>query len=297
MARVSRSDQRGGSSSTRCGTQGTGSDEDRVHDRSIVSCLLFAALVAAAPLLSAERARADEVPPADPADQTAALESDRPDHAPPASTRKPPAPVTEEANETNETNEEPGFWSDVVEKFVPLSLTDPLATEVDDNLWSFFVGGVLGGIGGQAWLPLLFFDVDAPKGYGLDALQIWAAHTLPHVFAPLLFTVPIIGIPVLFVIFAIIGFTPVWPILTPIGVVLSIAVAFVWQTFSVVAIALNAPALLVNHFYFTPVALANAYNRRLLESRGAAPAAIAPPPAPPDDKTHDDEPAAPAPAD
>lgn len=133
--------------------------------------------------------------------------------------------------------EEVGFF----EKYYPLAMDDELHPDLEDNWVWFFVAGALAEVGGHIWVPMLAADLDFPDGYLEDALFILAAKAAPHVALFALF----LPATALFII-------------PPVGFV---AFIIAWGLNAFV----NIPTALVDIFYFAPVALVNAYNRRAKE--------------------------------
>jgi len=114
------------------------------------------------------------------------------------------------------------------ERWSPFSIDDGLQPMVDDNLFVFFLGGLLFPIAGNVWIPALFVG-EPPPGYWSDALLSWFFHVVA---------------------------------LVVVGVVLGAASA-IFQPLAAATAPLMFVFLLANAFYLVPVATINAYDRGL----------------------------------
>lgn len=120
---------------------------------------------------------------------------------------------------------EPTFF----EKYFPLSLSDELHPELDDNVWVFWLVQVLPVfVAPQAWVTPMMLDGEAPDDYVTDAIIVYLTHLVPHacLYAA---TLPCLIIP--------------------------------WVNFCAIGcIVLNGVACVGNFAYLMPVAFANRMN-------------------------------------
>lgn len=163
----------------------------------------------------------------------------------------PPAPSGGASSEGSAPKASASAGEDVgfVERYFPLTFNDDLHPDVKDNQLMFFLGGLFFPIAGNVWLPGLAGTGAQPEGFMSDAFLIWAAHAavnvLPYCLLPCV-VIPLVNIVVGVVLFG------------------------------------NSLCIVANALYFTPVAIANEYDRKL-KAQGippSKPASALPPEAP-----------------
>jgi hypothetical protein len=168
---------------------------------------------------------------------------------PPLPGEEAPPPPASDAPPKAEGSAPAGGEAGFMERFFPLQFNENLHPDVKDNQLMFFLGGLLFPCAGNAWLPGVASNAQQPEGFLGEAFLIWAAHFAVH-FIPLflvpcgcgLALIPVVGGLLSSAFFSVLG----------------------------LAFSVNGLCCLVNGFYFTPVAVANAWDRKAKE-QGIAP--------------------------